>query len=157
GGGGGGGQCPTGYPNDCGNNYCCPSGYTCGGSCGGPCCSGGYSGGGSGGPDTSGNHYICEAMSLPGCYSAKACAGPGRAWYEADGRTFNCSATSCASAAEAVTDYCSAREDTTGCSTTSRSANGTGMALGLAGSFAVVGLVRRRRRSGTGTSRMGAP
>ncbi|MCP4679081.1 MAG: hypothetical protein GY854_27040, partial [Deltaproteobacteria bacterium] len=37
-------ECPDGYPVDCGDGYCCPSGTTCAGN--GQCESGGGGGGG---------------------------------------------------------------------------------------------------------------
>lgn len=63
--------CPSGYPVDCGNNRCCPSGYTCGGTCGGECCGTTPNGGGGGTcptgyPNNCGNGRCCPSGSTCG-------------------------------------------------------------------------------------------
>lgn len=156
-GGRGGGVCPAGYPNDCGNNRCCPSGTTCGGSCGSECCPTGYDDNDDGSSynggrtsQTGGDHYLCQSTYAgSGCSTVKACAGPGQAWYEADGRRFNCTGTSCASAADEVAAYCD--ESSAGsCSSSSVSAkpntNGAVLAGGLLAGAIILGVARRRRK-----------
>jgi MYXO-CTERM domain-containing protein len=170
--------CPQGYPNYCGNDLCCPSGYSCGGNCGYECCGGcpagypidcnngkccpsgahctasgcAYDGSGSG-SYSSGSYSsqdsalaVCDSTAdFEGCDLLQACAnGNGQAWYDADGRIFDCTQYGCEEAAREATDYCESKQ---GCSVAAPGAPAKeSWALGLPVAVAAMAFAARRRR-----------
>lgn len=145
--GGGGGICPPGYPIDCNNGGCCPSGYACDGS---SCTAGGN------GPNTGGGQVVCATIEETGCDSVQACAGDSssgqnspQAYYDADGKIFNCDTYSCQSAAEQVVDYCESKSSA--CSVVnlgdSRSSNGGYGLLAISAAIGLAFVGRRSRRA----------
>lgn len=156
-----GGSCPAGYPIDCGDNTCCPSGTTCvAEGCRSP--GGGTSPGGSSG-GSSGDAYCSESYPQGNCTSVRSCvdASSERAWYTADGNTFQCSsAYNCNDAAWDLAEYCTNsggsydgssddEDDRSGCSVARPAApgpSGGGGPLALVTAAAGLALALRSRR-----------
>lgn len=147
-------NCPSQAPLYCGasgGDWCCPfgdggrqdvccpqngfdRGCTSNGQCSDSPPPGG--GGGGGGDDL----VICEPLTVEGCSSVEACASVGEAWYEADGRVFECFGASCESAASDLIDYCESKRGL-GCSSTNAEGQ---LSIGL---LAMLGLLFRRRKT----------